>query len=187
MPLVIIQANRLSADQKKRIGDRIIDSFHREGIPASSVVVLYKREDADILLEGGLLIEAAGDPAEASFDLDPATAAAGEPELGEELKTRARRTKAELGDLKAMLVKKLQLQGALSSFQAQDELGLKDCDWAPATLRRFFAELEEEGVIVKQGQKRGTRYVWKGITSHPQGTSVPLLVKRPEASEDPEV
>jgi hypothetical protein len=184
MPLVIIQANRLSADQKKRIGDRIIDSFHSEGIPASSVVVLYKREDADILLEGGLLIEAGLDPVPPpSFprELPVAPVAA---EIPDEFKTRSRRTKAELSDLKALLVRKLQLLGALSSFQAQDELGLKDCDWAPATLRRFFTELEEEGVIVKQGQKRGTRYVWKGITSQPQFSAAPKLVKKSE--EDPE-
>jgi predicted transcriptional regulator len=187
MPLVIIQANRLSADQKKRIGERIIDSFHREGIPASSVVVLYQRENADILLEGGLLIESGNSAMPAAFDPEPNPSISQEPELGEELKTRSRRTKTELGDLKAQLVKKLQMQGALSSFQAQEELGLKDCDWAPATLRRLFGELEEEGVIVKQGQKRGTRYVWKGITSQHQSGTVALLVKRNESSEDPEV
>jgi hypothetical protein len=186
MPLVIIQANRLSADQKKRIGERIIDSFHREGIPASSVVVLYQREEADILLEGGLLIESGSSPMSAALDPEPVPSVFQAPELDEELKTRSRRTKAELGDLKALLVKKLQMQGALSSFQAQEDLGLKDCDWAPATLRRFFAELEEEGVIVKQGQKRGTRYVWKGITSQHQSGTLPLLVKRSDSSEDPE-
>jgi hypothetical protein len=56
MPLVVIQASDLSSEQKKRIGDRLMEAFHREGIHASSVVVLFKREDADILLDGGLLI-----------------------------------------------------------------------------------------------------------------------------------
>src|SRR5512145_112750 len=165
MPLVTIQATRLSADQKKRIGDRLIEAFHREGIPASSVVILFGREELDILLDGGYLIEASRDSAPPALPsrAEPEEAAEGEPM--EEFKTRSRRTKTELTDLKALLVSKLQLQGALSSFQAQDELGLKDCEWAPATLRRFFSELEEEGVIIKQGQKRGTRYVWKGITS----------------------
>jgi DNA-binding transcriptional regulator YhcF (GntR family) len=77
-------------------------------------------------------------------------------------------------------VKTLQLQGALSSFQAQEELGLKTCDWAPATLRRFFSELEDEGVIVKQGQKRGTRYVWKGTSHQTRSTPAAKLVKRVE-------
>ena len=101
-----------------------------------------------------------------------------------DFKNKLRRSKVELNDLKAQLVKTLQLQGALSSFQAQEELGLKTCDWAPATLRRFFSELEDEGVISKQGQKRGTRYVWKGITSQ-SAHSAPLarLVKR--AEEEP--
>jgi hypothetical protein len=187
MPLVIIQANRLSADQKKRIGDRIIDSFHREGIPASSVIVLYKREDTDILLEGGLLIESSSDPElPPSFPKEPPAVVPAVVEMPSEFKSRSRRTKAELSDLKSLLVRKLQMQGALSSFQAQDELGLKDCEWAPATLRRFFSELEEEGVIVKQGQKRGTRYVWKGITSQLQIGAAPRLVKKSGLEEDPE-
>jgi hypothetical protein len=97
-----------------------------------------------------------------------------------DFKTKPRRSKVELSDLKAQLVKTLQFQGALSSFQAQEELGLKSCDWAPATLRRFFSELEDEGVIVKQGQKRGTRYVWKGTTHQPRSTPAAKLVKRVE-------
>ena len=182
MPLVTIQATRLSADQKKRIGDRIIEAFHREGIPASSVVVLFAREEVDILLDGGYLIEASRASRSPSARRAGAASrrAPTRRRSADEFKTRSRRTKAELTELKALLVSKLQLQGALSSFQAQDELGLKDCEWAPATLRRFFSELEEEGVIIKQGQKRGTRYVWKGITSQAQGGAVPRLVKKPE-------
>lgn len=163
-----------------------MEAFHREGIPASSVVILYTRRDMDILLDGGYLIEATLDPQPQLPVPKPAALPPAEVEVLDEFKTRSRRTKAELSDLKALLVSKLQLQGALSSFQAQDELGLKDCDWAPATLRRFFSELEEEGVITKQGQKRGTRYVWKGITSQAQGGAMPKLVKKPEATEDAE-
>jgi len=179
MPLVIIQASNLSSEQKKRIGDRLMEAFHREGVHASSVVVLFKREDADILLDGGLLLEAS--PTEApTFSAPPSSPPAGESGASEDFKTRPRRTKSELSDLKAQLIKLLQLQGAVSSFQAQEELGLKDCEWAPATLRRLFSELEEEGAIVKQGQKRGTRYVWKGITSQPLSGAAPKLVKRAE-------
>jgi hypothetical protein len=146
--------------------------------------VLFKREDADILLDGGLLIEAASTKAPSpsvSF-----STSSEDSDTTEDFKTRPRRTKSELNDLKSQLIKCLQLQGALSSFQAQEELGLKDCEWAPATLRRLFSELEEEGAIVKQGQKRGTRYVWKGITSQPLSGAVPKLVKRSEAEGEDE-
>lgn len=183
MPLVTIQATRLSADQKKRIGDRVIEAFHREGIPASSIVVLYSREEVDILLDGGYLIEGTPEPQPQVWAAPEVSVSADEEETVPEFKTRSRRTKAELSDLKALLVTRLQLQGALSSFQAQTELGLKDCEWAPATLRRFFSELEEEGVITKQGQKRGTRYVWKGITSQAQGGAMPKLVKKADVEE----
>jgi hypothetical protein len=185
MPSVHIKSPRLSADQKKRIGDRVISAFHAEGFSASSVVVFFEREQADILLDGGLLFEA-GASASPTPPPEPVAPAAPQPpapapvEPSVDFKSKPRRSKGELSDLKGQLVTVLQEKGALSSFQAQEDLGLKACDWAPATLRRFFSELEEDGVIVKQGQKRGTRYVWKGTSHTPKATPQARLVKRHE-------
>ena len=187
MPLVHIKSPELTREQKKRIGDRIISAFHGEGFPPGSVVVLFEREVADLLLDGGLLFEAgvlaANEGAPAMADPAPAAlpAVTAAPQEMDGFKDKLRRSKSELLELKSRLVATLQAKGALSSFQAQIELGLKTCDWAPATLRRFFSELEEEGVISKQGQKRGTRYVWKGIsTQQPAASAAPRLVKRLE-------
>jgi predicted aconitase with swiveling domain len=187
MSLVHIKSPELSTEQKKRIGDRIISAFHGEGFSSGSVVVLFEREVADMLLDGGLLFEARAPaaltvPAPAPVltiqALAPLPVVA---KASEDFKNKARRTKAELVELKAQLVTRLQAKGALSSFQAQLDLGLKACDWAPATLRRFFSELEEEGVIAKQGQKRGTRYVWKGISAQQVAVGAgPRLVKAVE-------
>ena len=189
MPLVHIKSPELSREQKKRIGDRIISAFHGEGFPSGSVVVLFEREVADLLLDGGLLFEAGvlspeyRAPQAPSVPVPaplPLLLAPVEPS-GASSRDNQKRSKTELVELKAELVSTLQAKGALSSFQAQIDLGLKACEWAPATLRRFFSELEEEGVISKQGQKRGTRYVWKGITSQQAAVaSIPLLVKRLE-------
>ena len=187
MPSVHIKSPRLSAEQKRRIGERVITALHSEGYDAGSVVVFFEREEADLFLEGGLLFEVkAGVVAPPVPEISapppapippPATPPVQDP--ANDFRNKLRRSKNELSDLKAQLVKTLQLQGALSSFQAQEELGLKTCDWAPATLRRFFSELEDEGVISKQGQKRGTRYVWKG-TTHQTRAAAPSakLVKR---------
>lgn len=183
MALVVIHAPKLTSDQKKRIGDRIFEALHSEGIPASSTILLFKREEADILLDGGLLVEAGceieapEDPTPARQETSSFQAITITPTVVQDYKMRARRTKAELSELKSQLVASLQIRGHLSSFQAQEVLGLKDCEWAPATLRRLFGELEEEGLIAKQGQKRGTRYVWNGITSH-STSPTPILVKR---------
>ncbi len=182
MPLVTIQATRLSSDQKKRIGDRIIEAFHGEGVHASSVVVLFKPGEMDILLEG-LLFEMAQEPEITQTQSREMPSTPAPSDYPPAYKTRPRRTRAELADLKTELVRKLQLEGVLSSFEAQEELGLRDCDWAPATLRRFFSELEAEGAITKQGQKRGTRYVWKGITSQ---APVPMAAKLVKKSDDPD-
>ncbi len=193
MALVIIQAPALSAAAKKRVGDQVITALHNEDVHASSVVVLFRAEDSDVYLDGGLLFESSPRPAGAqsqpaahapAASSAPASQAPSslQPAKGpsSDFKTKARRNKSELADLKAHLVKSLQLEGALSSFQAQEALGLKDCDWAPATLRRFFSELEEEGVVTKQGQKRGTRYVWVGVAHIPSAPAVPKLVKKQE-------
>jgi len=186
MPLVIIQAPPLSAAQKKRIGDRVIESLHGEGVPASSVVVLFQPDTSDIFLDGGLVYELSGPaPLATRPALEPAAKLpAGPLPPEEDYKGKARRTKQDLLDLRNRLVSLLEAQGGLSSFKAQEDLGLKDCDWASATLRRLFGELEEEGLIAKQGQKRGTRYVWKGSAGHVPTTPGPRLVKRAAADGD---
>jgi hypothetical protein len=194
MAIVILQTPALSAAAKKRIGDQIITALHNEDVHASSVVVLFRPEEGDVYLDGGLLFEAAGRPVAAPAAPPAVVIPARQPEApaapapspkaqAPDYKTKARRSKAELAELKAHLVKALQADGALSSFQAQDALGLKDCEWAPATLRRFFSELEEEGLVTKQGQKRGTRYVWVGVALMPSAPPAPKLVKKPEAEE----
>lgn len=183
MAVVVIHAPSLSSDAKKRIGEQVITALHNEDVPASSVVVLFKPEDADIYLDGGLLVEAyhggaTSAPRPASAPTEPAAAPLLKLVPADDYKTRARRTKQELADIKVKLVEALREKGGLSSFDAQRELKLQDCDWAPATLRRFFAELEEEGLIKKEGQKRGTRYVLLGTLNKPHDLGAPKLVKK---------
>jgi hypothetical protein len=188
MAIVVVQSSSLSAEQKRRIGDRILGALHQEGIPAAASVVLFKTEDTDVYMDGGLLHEAAAPeprPEPARSQPEPAEPQPAPLQFLQAPATRAkgRRSKPELADLKEKLVAALQAEGALSSFEAQARLGLKDDDGAPATLRRFFSELEEAGLIGKQGQKRGTRYVWKGMVQAASPAAPPVkLVKK---NEDP--
>lgn len=190
MAVVVIHSPNLSAEAKKRIGDQVITALHNEDVPASTVVVLFKVENADLYLDGGVLVEARhSTPA---LPAAPQTRTPIHPEpaqlnflaprgpVNDGFKTRARRTKQELSDMKSRLVGLLHEKGGLSSFDAQKEMELQDCDWAPATLRRFFAELEEEGLIKKEGQKRGTRYVLLGTLNKPAGVPAPILMKKSE-------
>ena len=192
MAIVVIQAPSLSADQKRRIGDKVLGALHQEGVPAASSIVLFRPEDTDLYLDGGFLHEAAGAEVRGLPEAGPKAEPPVEPVAAPlqflppaAPRSKGRRTKAELGELKDKLVASLQSEGALSSFEAQARLGLKDDDGAPATLRRFFSELEEAGLIVKQGQKRGTRYVWKGLVQTTSPALPPVrLVKRNEDSAD---
>jgi hypothetical protein len=186
LPVALITLNTpsLGPDQKKRLGDRIIYALQQEQIPPSSVVLIFKHETSDIYLDG-LLVEAektavSSAPARPSLPNAPLlTVSASEPaNKHAHFKNKPRRNKAELEELKNQLMKHLQSEGSMSSFDAQKKLGLDDCDWAPATLRRFFTELEEEGAISKSGQKRGTRYLWKGLLANgapPQSSSIKLV------------
>ena len=176
MAIVSIESSNLSSEQKSRIGERVITALQHEGIAPGSVVVLFQPERGDIYLDG-LLVQVQVD-APAAVPAAPAPrAAAPVQEAAPAFKTKARRSKPELEDMKNRLMTALQDKGSLSSFEAQVALDLKDCDWAPATLRRLFTELEETKLIVKNGQKRGTRYVWKGIASTPQSAPAVKLVK----------
>jgi hypothetical protein len=184
MAIVVIESPQLTAEQKSRIGERVITALQQEGLAPGSVVVQFRPERGDIYLDG-LLVQAQPSVAvpapvvSAPRPVAPAPA----PEPAPAFKTKARRSKPELEDLKGLLMHSLQDRGSLSSFEAQEALDLKDCDWAPATLRRLFTELEDAKLIVKSGQKRGTRYVWKGIANAPQSTPPVKLVKA-ETDED---
>ena len=176
MAIVIIESSNLSSDQKSRIGERVITALQHEGIAPGSVVVLFQPERGDIYLDGLLVQVQEATPAPIPDAPAPkVTAPSREPAPA--FKTKARRSKPELEDMKTQLMKALQDKGSLSSFEAQVALDLKDCDWAPATLRRLFTELEETKLIVKNGQKRGTRYVWKGIVNTSQSAPAVKLVK----------
>lgn len=179
MPVIIIQSPQLSPDQESRVGERVITALQQEGMAPGSIVVMFRPERGDIYLDG-MLVKAQTAPV-ASAPLAPAPAAKPANMVitatAPAFKTKARRSKPELEDLKQTLMEKLQNQGSLSSFEAQVALDLKDCDWAPATLRRLFTELEEAQLITKSGQKRGTRYVWKGLVNSPQAAPTVKLVK----------
>jgi len=180
MAIVTIESPRLNSDQKVRIGEKILQALGQEGVLASSVVVLFHPERGDMYMDH-LLVQAEAEtaaPAPAKFA--PAAVAAPAPveaEAGPSYKIKARRTQAELEGIKQDLMGALRQRGSLNSFEAQESLGLKDCDWAPATLRRMFTELEEASLVGKIGQKRGTRYLWTGPAD--DGASLPpaILVK----------
>lgn len=173
MAIVVIESPTLSTDQKTRIGDRVIQALHLEGMAPGSIVVLFRPERGDLYLDGGLIRSEVA-------DADPtpvATPRAIKAAPAEEVKVGARRSKPELEALKTNLLAALKGKGSLSSFEAQGVLGLKECDWAPATLRRLFTELEEAQLITKSGQKRGTRYVWGGSAEVPPPAPAVKLVK----------
>lgn len=177
MAVVVIETPNLTADQKSRIGERVITALQHEGMAPGSIVVLFRPERGDMYLDG-LLVQSQV-PASVTSPVAAPKAAAAAPAATEApaFKTKARRSKPELEDLKKDLMNALQAKGSLSSFEAQEALGLKDCDWAPATLRRLFTDLEEAKLISKIGQKRGTRYLWKGAASAPQAPPPVKLVK----------
>jgi hypothetical protein len=177
MAVVVIESPNLSADQKARVGERVITALQHEGMAPGSIVVLFRPERGDIYLDGLLVQTQVPAQVTSPVAVPKPTAPAPAPAPAPAFKTKARRSKPELEDMKKQLMNALQDKGSLSSFEAQVALDLKECDWAPATLRRLFTELEEAKLIAKNGQKRGTRYVWKGTATAPQTVPQVKLVK----------
>lgn len=181
MALVVIESPSMSADQKTRVGERVLSALQQEGVSPGSIVVLFRPERGDMYLDS-LLVQSRS-AVEAEAPVAPPKAPVPEKAAAPAFKTKARRSKPELEDMKTQLMNALRDKGSLSSFEAQVALDLKECDWAPATLRRLFTELEETQLVVKSGQKRGTRYVWQGAAKAAQSVPAVKLVK-PEAGQD---
>ncbi|MCL1892608.1 MAG: hypothetical protein FWG02_00025 [Holophagaceae bacterium] len=192
MAIVTIQTPPLNNIQKKRIGEKLLDSLHSEGVPAPTVVVLFRSEDSDIYLDGGLLIEAKPQQVASTPSHTITTVSKPAPQVMSREQTPTprptpppplQRSIPDYAVVKEKIRKMLVDSGGISSFQAQSGLALKGFEGASALLRKVFADLEAEGIIEKQGQKRGTRYVLKGITTtQPQQVAPVILVKSEKPS-----
>ena len=184
MAIITLQVPSLSRDQKKKLGNEILFALQNMGIPPASTILVFKPLQEDVFMDG-LLVEA---PAPATLPAPapaPVVFEAALPPQPEAPRKGGRLKKADKEDLRTQLLNELRKRGSLSSFEAQEALGLKDQDGAPATLRRLFSELEEEGLLGKTGQKRGTRYTLKGVIDAPkEGTPQVKLTKAP--TESPE-
>lgn len=161
MAFITIKSTPLSAESKKRLGDRLLYALQAEGIKPGETVIRYEPEDSSIYLDGTLVESGFRQPGgNAAMATIREALPTHEAEFGAAWKAKKRRSGPELAELKTNLVKLLRSDKSLSSFEATAKLGLKDCDWAPATLRRMFHELTESKEIRVEGQKRGTRYHW---------------------------
>lgn len=148
MTLVVVHTRPIGQEKKKRIEEAIVTALKKEGFPESQAMLLFQ--------EGTITPQEGG-------DARPAPEARAFPGgVSPEFKTRARRTQAELAALKSQVTDLLRTRGTITSLQARQMLDLRDCSWAPPTLRRIFNDLEREGLVVQQGFKRNTSYTWKG-------------------------
>lgn len=184
MAIITLQLPPLTKEQKKSLGNGILYELQKVGVSPASTVVIFKPLIEDVYMDS-LLVEApvaqVAAPA-AALVVTPVFEAA-LPPTSAAAKKGGRLNKADKQDLRGKLVDELRKKGSLSSFEAQEALGLKDQDGAPATLRRLFSDLEEEGIIGKTGQKRGTRYVLKGVLEAKDKTAPGVKLIKAEAGE----
>lgn len=181
MPTITVHISSFTAEQKARVGQRIIDALVSEDIRPHSVLVMFREEETDFYTDGGPLVARPAASAPVVMQVPAPVYEAPRPTTAAlESMGRTRRTKVQLGTLKDLLIRELQHSGALSSFAAQKALGLED-ENAAGTLRRLFSELEDGGLVHKEGQKRGTRYVWNGPAAAPG--KVRLNGETPEMDE----
>lgn len=156
MAFVLVSTRPLNAIEKRRLGDRILYALQAEGIKPGDTVIQYEREEGTTYVDG-VIHEVEHQPEPQNAQSAPS----------DDWKTRSRRTKAQLDELKFKVRELIRRDKAVSSFHLQDKLGLKDADWAANTLRRITKELLASGDIIVTGQKRGTKYHWAGDESIP--------------------
>lgn len=184
MAIITLQLPPLTKEQKKSLGNGILYELQKVGVSPASTVVMFKPLTEDVYMDS-LLVEApvAHAPAPAPAVVVAPVFEAALPPASAAAKKGGRLNKADKQDLRGKLVDELRRKGSLSSFEAQEALGLKDQDGAPATLRRLFSDLEEEGIIGKTGQKRGTRYVLKGVLEAKDKTVAGIKLIKAETTD----
>ncbi|HJV21964.1 MAG TPA: hypothetical protein VJ570_04675 [Holophagaceae bacterium] len=187
MAIITLQLPPLTKEQKKSLGNGILYELQKAGIAPASTVVIFKPLTEDVYMDS-LLVEAPAAPAPVAAPALVVTPVfeAALPPTSAAARKGARLNKADKQDLRGKLLTELRTRGSLSSFEAQEALGLKDQDGAPATLRRLFSDLEEEGIIGKTGQKRGTRYVLKGVLEAKDKTTAGVKLIKAESADDEE-
>lgn len=170
MAFVVIKSQPLNTESQKRLGDRILYALQQEGIKPGETVIRYEAEDSSLYMDGTLVESGLIPQIVSGIGHKLRVGSEGTYPDGEKFtvtaasdkawKDKERRTQQELFDLKAKLIRLLRRDKSLSSFEAVNKLGLTGYDWAPATLRGMFHELEGANQIRVEGQKRGTRYHW---------------------------
>lgn len=151
MAFVLVSTRPLNAIEKRRLGDRILYALQAEGIKPGDTVIQYEREEGTTYVDG-VIHEVEHETHQEHQHTTTVPS--------DDWKTRSRRTKAQLDELKLKVRELIRRDKTVSSFHLQDKLGLKDADWAPNTLRRITKELIESKEVTVTGQKRGTKYHW---------------------------
>lgn len=157
MALVIVESPVLTEAQQTKVGTRIGKALKMAGVAHS--VVYFQPEHGTLFLDG-LVVKDKEEPETTTINPTPVQALPPVKEV--DFRDKPRRTHEELESIKMSLVHLIKQKKAISSFDAQEALHLKECHWAPATLRRLFGELEEQHLIAKTGHKRGTKYAFVG-------------------------
>lgn len=163
MALVIVsETNHLTPEQHKRLVTVMVAALKGEGV--AHTTVSFQGEIAHYVDGEEIPAQDATTPintptAEVTLVTTTPRRQRGSKKTDErDMREKSRRNRSELEALKQQLLDLIHTKGSITSLEATADLKLRDCSWAPATLRRLFGEMEEEKLITKSGQKRGTRY-----------------------------
>ncbi len=191
MAIITLEVPTLSPEAKKRLGDRILHALQLEGVPPATTVLMF-RPIADDLYIDGLLIEAEPERPAPSAPLFSLTASAAPPIQAPIVssmtssmakgKPGRSKVKSSIEASRDLLKSLLMERRSINSFEAQKAFEKADMECTPALLRKLFNEMEEEGIVLRTGMKRGTRYIQKGPDQDKTAASIKLV--KADSSED---
>lgn len=145
MPIIIVQTGIVTEELRTSLGKDIIDIMVKHDFDARSCAVIFQAQGAcAYTVDTGYI------PPEAT---SPLRFAGSRPRNG----SAASYNKA---DLTGKVMQVMKERKNTSMVDMSYALNISAEEWAGRALREIFTDLEQQGLITKVGEKRGTRYVY---------------------------
>jgi hypothetical protein len=143
MTLIIVQSS--IQEGREELGKALIDVLAARGYDASACAVIFQRQDISV------------------FTVDTGYIA---PEAVAPVRFAGRQGSTgtpgyDKNDLREKVLGILKQIKDVSMTDVAYRLKISNEPWAGRALRELFTELEQQGLLTKVGEKRGTRYILK--------------------------
>lgn len=144
MPIVIVQANNIL--DREILGGVLVDALVGQGWDPRTIAIIFQEEKSELFTVNTGYV--------APENMKPVHFAgkrSGSP----------RKDVYDKEELKSKVIALLNERKDISMTETAYALKISNEVWGGAALRAIFTDLEEGDILIKTGEKRGTRYILK--------------------------